>query len=118
MSRHIEAELRLARLLGWTDLQVGGEYNGSKLPPTWANGFPPGSDGNDRELVPLWTRDDGAALRLAARSRIHFAINDDGRGWAEHIDGGNYIEFQTAGDDLSELRLAIVQVAIARHNKK
>jgi hypothetical protein len=115
MSQGIEAELRLATLLGWTELQVGGQERGFKLPPTWVNGYPPGSNLKDRELVPFWAREDGDAFRLAVQSRIHFAINEDGRGWAEHIDGGDYIEFQTTVGDWAELRLAIVKVAIARH---
>jgi hypothetical protein len=114
IERAIKAELDLAKLMGWTGLQVGGQERGFKLPATWVNGYPPGSDMKDRELVPFWAREDGAAFQLAVQARIHFAINEDGKGWAEHIDGGDYVEFQGACGDLSELRLAIIKVATAR----
>lgn len=114
MTPGIEAELTLARLLGWTELQVGGHCGGFNLPATWVNGYPPGSSMEDRELVPFWTREDGPAFQLAVQAGIHFAVHDDGRGWAEHIDGGNYVEFHASQADLSPLRLAIVQVAITR----
>lgn len=69
------AEQRLATLLGWTELQVGGQCDGINVPATWVTGVPPNS--MHRDLVPMWTKSGDQCLILQAEYRLRVDVMND-----------------------------------------
>lgn len=73
---YTEAEIRLATLLGWTELQVGGQCDGNNVPDTWVTGVPP-DGGFVRDLVPMWTKSGDQCLILQAEYRLRVDVMND-----------------------------------------
>jgi hypothetical protein len=77
--QYIEAEMDLARALGWAELQVGGMDGTLKIPDTWVTGIEPGSTSKSRELVPHWARQSGPAFDLMVSQGCYPTEFDTGK---------------------------------------
>lgn len=107
MDKYIEAEKKLAELLGWSKVKIGGAVDGSNVPNMWLSGVPSG--GTERVLIPLWTRDNAAAFALMVE---HFCYPN------EHEFGiecnGITADVSNHPTKESAVRYAIVMAVIAK----
>lgn len=60
-----DADVELAGLLGWTAIQIGGQYNGIALPTCWQIGIPVG--GKTKVSIPRWCVDNGNVFDLVIK---------------------------------------------------
>lgn len=71
-------DMKLAHLLGWTNLQVGGTDEGMKIPATWLIGHSPDVDAKlGKEPAPKWSRDIGSAAKVAIDHGIRFYAEEE-----------------------------------------
>lgn len=76
MDKYLEAEKRLAELLGWKCVQLGGSLDGLSMPENWLHGIWP-IDG-EGGLVPQWCRDWSACGPLMVEHGVWPFIQPDG----------------------------------------
>lgn len=70
---YVQLNAELATLLGWMEVQQGGEDNGVKIPPTWLVGYEKNTDrALGRDVIPKWTHDFAAVFKLAFDMHIVF----------------------------------------------
>lgn len=126
IEEYVAAELKLAKLLGWTEIERGGQSeHGINIPPDWLTGYPRNRTGSIldplRAYVPQWTRRNEDALQLVIDYELNITF-DRGRMWVKDSDNsrlGNLQEFWDHEHDKgSAVRYAIVMTAISKLERK
>lgn len=105
MSIYQEAEEKLARLLGWTNI-VKGAYG------MW--GKPVTSESIMSSPLPHWTQDDAAAFKLMVEHALDIEVYSLGvyAVWVDNRDIYSHVKFTDFSDKLLATRYAIVLTVI------
>jgi hypothetical protein len=111
-----ELFLKLAALLGWTNVIVNeegimpGVYG---TPPDWMKW---GISEGQRGSMPNWIRDDAEALHLAVEHGLKLDFGDDSGvycWWPECVQG-YYVDYVEFSDKMEAVRVVIVQTVITK----
>lgn len=105
MDKYVEAEKRLAELLGWTH-----HAEENRVGPRWRS---PSADWLTRR--PRWTRDNATAFALMVEHGIRVSPASDFVTAKHDIDGDFLVvEYSDHPDRETAVRYAVVQAVIAR----